>query len=266
MIGPIVTTIGSLVIGIGSLITSVGAIMAAVAPLAPAFAAVAGVISGPVVLAIGAFVVAAAAIIANWDKIKAAVSAAVETIKATVTTTFTNIKTNVLATVENIRATVTTKFNQVKTAITQPIETAKKTVTEAINKIKNVINNAKLQLPKFKLPHFVINGGKLPWGIGGQGVKPTISVSWYRKAYDNPILFTTPTVLPTLGGLKGFGDGSGAEIVMSLEKLREVVGASGGDTINIVVNAAPGMNVSQLADEVQRRLAQAQLRRDSVYA
>ena len=46
---------------------------------------------------------------------------------------------------------------------------------------KSIINGAKLQLPKFKLPHFNINGGKLPWGIGGKGSKPSISVSWYAK-------------------------------------------------------------------------------------
>ena len=65
--------------------------------------------------------------------------------------------------------------------------------------------------------------------------------------------------------MKGFGDGTGAEIVMSLEKLRQVVGA-GGDTINIIVNAPAGMDVRQLADEIQKRMAQVQRQKGAVYA
>lgn len=293
VIGPIISGVGSLVIGIGGFITAVGTITGIVAPLLPVLGAFGAAFGGPV-LAIGAAVAAfalfvthakdienitnevAAAVGAKWEELKNNLAAVGENIKATmgekwnaikttVTTTFTNIKTTIINTAESIRSSVQQKFNAVKTAITQPIETAKKTVSDAIGKIKSTINNAKLSLPHFKLPHFNISGGKVPWGIGGQGVKPTISVSWYKKAYQNPVMFTQPTVLPTMGGLKGFGDAAGAEIVMSLEKLREVVGAS-GDQIVINVTAAPGMDVRQLAAEVERRLAQAQQRKAAVYA
>ena len=74
---------------------------------------------------------------------------------------------------------VTGIFNAVKQAITGPIEAAKGIIQNAINTIKNIINNAHLQLPHFALPHFNINGGELPWGIGGQGTPPSISVDWY---------------------------------------------------------------------------------------
>lgn len=65
---------------------------------------------------------------------------------------------------------------------------------------------------------------------------PVMSVHWYRKAYDNPVMFTSPTVLGTAGGLKGFGDGPGGEIVLSDEKLRKIVGDAGGDTYNNTIN------------------------------
>lgn len=80
-----------------------------------------------------------------------------------------------------IVAKVKSVFKSVKTAIEHPIKTAQSIVQKAIDKIKSIINGAKLSLPHFKLPHFNINGGKLPWGIGGKGSKPSISVSWYAK-------------------------------------------------------------------------------------
>ena len=89
--------------------------------------------------------------------------------------------TGIINGLSSVVGVVTGIFNSVKQAITDPINTAKQVVTDAINAIKNIINNAHLQLPKFALPHFVIDGGELPWGIGGQGRKPTIDVQWYAQ-------------------------------------------------------------------------------------
>ena len=52
---------------------------------------------------------------------------------------------------------------------------------------------------------------------------------------------------------------------MSLNKLQKLVGASGGNTVYMTINAAPGMDVRQLADEVEQRLVQAQMQRNAVY-
>jgi len=93
---------------------------------------------------------------------------------------------------------------------------------------------------------------------------PTMGVSWYKKAYENPIMFTNPTVLGTPGGLKGFGDGPGGEIVLSADKLREIVGDAGD--VNINVYAQPGQDAQQIAREVQRIMVREQRQRSAAYA
>lgn len=122
----------------------------------------------------------------------------------------------------------------------------------------------KWSLPSFKIPKIKVKGGKAPWGILGRGYPPSFSLEWYRKAYDNPIMFTSPTVLQTPQGLKGFGDGAGAEIVMGLNKLKQLVGASGDVTINVY--ATQGQDVNELADIIQRRFVAMQQQKEAAYA
>jgi len=132
------------------------------------------------------------------------------------------------------------------------IDTMKSTVRGAIDYVKGLFNFS-WSLPDIKLPHFRINGGKWPYGLGGEGVFPSVSIAWYKKAYDNPVLFQNPTVLPTMSGMKGFGDGTGAELVIGMNKLKEMVGST-GNTINVNVYASPGMNETALANKVAAKL------------
>lgn len=105
-----------------------------------------------------------------------------------------------------IAGKVRSAFNAVKTAITHPITTAKNTVTKLINKVKGLFP---LKIGKvfsgIKLPHFSVSGGKAPYGLMGKGVKPSFSVSWNRKAMENPWMFTGATL---------FGAGEAGDEVM----------------------------------------------------
>ena len=76
-------------------------------------------------------------------------------------------------------------------------------------------------------------------------------------------MFTSPTVLQTAGGYKGFGDGHGAEIVLGLNKLRELVGAAG---VTVNVYASAGQSAEEIAYKVQEILVNQQMQRSRAYA
>lgn len=70
---------------------------------------------------------------------------------------------------------------------------------------------------------------------GGQKIKFPVGVEFYRKAYDNPMMFTNPTAIP--GNLKVFGDGPGGEMVYGHDNLmKDIRDASGGSEITDIGN------------------------------
>lgn len=159
-----------------------------------------------------------------WDKVKKATVKKWTDIKSAVSQKWDEIKSNVAAKIDLIKATVSAKWESVKATVTAKVEGIKNKAVEIFNKMKEPISKAvdKIKevfdfdwsLPQIKLPHFKITGGEPPYGWMGKGTFPTIDVEWYRKAYDNPYLFTKPTVM-----MRGFGDGNGGEIVYGHENL-----------------------------------------------
>lgn len=240
-IAGVVAVLSPVLIGLGKLSMGIGAIIKLIAIIGPAIGGVVTAL-GPVILIIGAVVAAGVLLYKNWDTIKAKAIA---------------LKNNIINTFNQVKAKVTAIWNNIKNAITKPITTAVTTIKNAIAKIKSIINGAKLSLPKFKLPHFKISSGKLPWGIGGKGVAPKISVSWYKEGgiFDQP-------------SLVGLAE-AGAEAVVPLDKLwnklDKIADASGGSATVINVYAAPGMDVNELAAAVERRLATLQKQRNMAW-
>lgn len=278
-IGTVISTVGSLATSIaaaGGLIPAIGALAAAAAPFLIGGAIIAGVVAAGVL------------IVKNWDKIKAAagkfkdgiarafanaknaVAGAFTAIKNTASNVWNGIKitisnavsaiyTNVTNRFSAIKTAASNTFNAIKTAITQPIERARVAIKTQIDKIKGLFN-FKVSLPRIKLPHFSWTW----WEVGDLLKVPNISVKWYKRAYDNPVMFNSPTVLGTSSGYKGFGDSTGGEIVIGrntmMDMIREAVGSGGGD-INVVINAAPGQDVRELADLVADRINSKVMRR-----
>ena len=227
---------GKLISGVGSLISIFGSVV--------------GFLGGPLTIAIGAVIAVGVLLYKNWDTIKEKAVSLWNGVKST----FESIKN----TVSNVVSSVVGKMQSLWSKISSTFNSIKDKISGVISTIKGIFNTT-LSFPHIKIPHFKIKGGTIPWGIGGKGTPPSISIDWYKKAYQNPVLFRQPTVLQTSAGLKGFGDGSGAEIVMGLDKLRQLVGATQQQpsvqigSVEIVVNGA-GKNADQIARDLQNIL------------
>ena len=203
---------GPLIMIIGGLVSAIGAII----PVAVAMGGAIAAISAPVlavVAAIAAAIAIGVALYKNWDTIKAKATQVFNAIKTTVTTNFNTLKN-----------TVTTVWNALKNAITKPIETAKSVVQTAINKIKSFFP---LKIGKIfsgmKLPHFSVKGSP-PFGIGGKGTKPSISVDWYKKAMNNPYLFSNATLF-------GAGEAGDEMLYGRNSLLNDIATATGGGEV-----------------------------------
>ena len=114
------------------------------------------------------------------------------------------------------------RLTAVKDKFVSIFNSIKDTVHGIIEKIKGFFNFT-FQTPKLKLPHFTISpaGWKLKDLL--EGSIPKLSIDWYKRAYNNPVMFNTPTVLPTANGMMGFGDGVGGEIVVGQGLLTDMI-------------------------------------------
>lgn len=142
-----------------------------------------------------------------------------------------NIKNGISATFSSLSGAVSTKFDSLKTKITSAFDGAYNGVKSVVEKLKTIFNFS-WSLPKIKLPHFSVGPGPTVLGVS----LPTINVDWYKKAYDNPYMFNSPTVV----GAMGFGDGNGGEMVYGHESLmndiREAVAQTMPRTIKLYLD------------------------------
>lgn len=200
-----------------------------------------------------------------WDNVKSAVTNAINTAKDTVSNIGNNIKTALSNTWNNILSKTKSAFSSIKTAITNPIQQAKSTISGIIDTIKGFfpirLGNI---FDGIKLPHFKVDGGELPWGVGGKGKAPSISVEWYKKAMNNAVMLNGAAIFGAMNGKLLGGGESGREVIISYDKLAKMM--NGGTTINVTVNPSAGMNEKQLADLVARRIQQMVNQRGAVWA
>ena len=178
-----------------------------------------------------------------WDRVKGII----DTMKSTISSVFNGIKD-----------TAQRVWDGIKTAITQPIETAKNTVKGIIDTIKGFfpLSIGKI-FSNLKLPSINWHWKNI---IGAIKIPVFDGISWYAKGG----IFDSPT-------LAGIGE-AGAEAVVPLDKFWQKMdkiadaASGGGDQIQIIVNAAPGMDVNALANAVQDRLVRLQKQRDKAWA
>lgn len=241
-IGLVAAAVGPLLMGLGSLISTVGMLMT----FAPV---VMGALSGmamPIMIAVAAIaglVSAGVLLYQNWDTIKARakelganIQKKFSEIKSKVVGTVSSMASNVKGKWESLKSSAGQAFESIKKKITEPIETAKRTVQDAIQTIKGLfpITLGKI-FSGIKLPHFRISGGEVPWGIGGLGQKPSVSIDWYAKGG----IFRQPTIFATPLGYQGVGE-AGAEAVLPLDALWNGLRTMGDDIVNGIARTNMG--------------------------
>ena len=241
---------GPLIMIFGGIISAIGAIIPIVTAVAGAFAAVTAPVLA-VVAAIAAAIAIGVALYKNWD-----------TIKAKATQVFTAIKTTVVTNFNTLKSTVTSIWNGIKNAIVNPIQTAKNTITGIINKIKGLFPLSIGKLMKnIKLPHFSLEWGSKDFGkLGTIRYPKGFDVSWYRKAMNQPYMFSNPTL---------FGAGEAGDEVLYgrhnlMRDIASAVSSMNGVTINVY--GTEGMDVNDLASAVEQKIITMQKRRTQAWA
>ena len=159
-----------------------------------------------------------------WNSIKSVIDSVVNGIKSVVSSVWNSIKSTTSSVFNGIKDTASSVWNSIKSAIETPINAAKNAVKSAIDKMKSFFNFS-WSLPPLKLPHINISG---KFSLNPPSV-PKFGISWYKKAMDNPVMFTKPTLFdfnPASGTARGAGE-AGDEVMIGkntmLNMIREAV-------------------------------------------
>lgn len=157
---------------------------------------------------------------------------------------------------------ITQTFSSIKKKITEPFENAKQTINGIVKKISGFfpIHFGKI-FSGLKLPHFSVSGGEFPYGVAGKGSLPHFSIEWYKKAEDQPYMFSGATLF-------GAGERNDEILYGRRQLMRDIAEASsaGGGDITINVYASDGMDVNELAAKVEARLVTLQKQRTKAWA
>jgi len=183
---------------------------------------------------------------------------------------FSAIGAAISGTVTNIATAVFNAFGNIYNAITSKIGAARDFVGNAINAMKGFFNFS-WSLPQIKLPHFSVSGGEAPWGFGGMGSLPNVSVSWYAKAMNRAMVLDSPTIFGYgNGSLLGAGE-AGREVVAGESHLIGLIGnavqkavsnVSNHNEVNVTVHAEgdPDAIANVVAYKVFRAIDEANTR------
>lgn len=150
---------------------------------------------------------------------------------------------------------------------TDAFDSAKELVQNGLNAIKKFFDGLELKLPHINLPHFSLVGS---FSLNPPSV-PSLSVSWYAKAMENGMILDNPTIFGAMNGRLLGGGEAGAEVVAGLDSLMGMIQSAVNNAsttnyggVTIVVNAAKGQSVTEIAEAVEQRLNSNYLRRVAV--
>lgn len=214
-IGPLLTVLGGVISAAGTIISVLGMLLS---PIGLVIAAIAGLIAAGLWLH------------AHWDQVcawannlKERVTQAFEGLKANVTAKIQAAKNKVSSVVNAMKADVTGKVNALKSAVSNAFSAVHNAISSKMSAAKNAVSNAisaikgllsgSISFPHITLPHFTVTGSP-PFGLGGKGSPPHISVEWYAKAMKQPYVLDGATIFGMMGGKMLGGGEAGREIVI----------------------------------------------------
>ena len=212
-IGPLLTVLGGVITAAGTIISVLGMLLS---PIGLVIAAIAGLIAAGLWLH------------AHWDQVcawannlKERVTQAFEGLKANVTAKIQAAKNKVSSVVNAMKADVTGKVNALKSAVSNAFSAVHNAISSKMSAAKNAVSNAisaikgllsgSISFPHITLPHFTVTGSP-PFGLGGKGSPPHISVEWYAKAMKQPYVLDGATIFGAMGGPHICGGEAGREM------------------------------------------------------
>lgn len=136
---------------------------------------------------------------------------------------------NAKETVENVLGNIHDKFDEI-------FENVKSIVSGAIDFIKGLFD-FEWSLPDLKLPHFSVTGS---FDVLANPPKlPSVSVEWYAKAMNNPMLLSDATIFGMAGGSLLGGGERGDEMIYGraslMNDIKQAVAGASAQTIIIPV-------------------------------
>ena len=173
----------------------------------------------------------------GWDAIKETTSKAWDASLQNVKNTISLIKDIMTTTWDTIKSEVSSAWEFVTSIFTTFKDGVFQTFQDIFDKIKGIWDSLGKMFQEgfdIKLPHITVSGGVAPYGINGLGSLPKFNVDWYA----NGGILTQPTIFGMQGGRFLGGGEAGAEAVLPLSNLEEMIVngmttalGNGGDTI-----------------------------------
>lgn len=165
-----------------------------------------------------------------WNGIKNVIGSVVDGIKSKVSSVFNAVSSTVTSVFNGIKNTAVSIWNGIKSAIVTPIEEAKNKVKSVVDAIKGFFAGISLKLPHIKLPHFSISGH---FSLAPPSV-PHLSIDWYKKAMNKPMLLNGATIFGSKGGHLLGGGEAGPEVIMGLDTLQNMTAGANGDLLSVM--------------------------------
>lgn len=165
-----------------------------------------------------------------WNGIKSVIDYAVDGIKSKISSVFNTVSSTVSSVFNGIKNTAVSIWNGIKSAIVTPIEEAKNKVKNVVDAIKGFFAGISLKLPHIKLPHFSISGH---FSLAPPSV-PHLSIDWYKKAMNKPMLLNGATIFGSKGGHLLGGGEAGPEVIMGLDTLQNMTAGANGDLLSVM--------------------------------